>query len=106
MKIGDPLAKTPKVSPGWATMSDSSRVAAAAEVLTENGWGGMAQVVTAVPSGTVTVKYTLQLPVAERGKSTRAIEQSLQQVYSGVTVSLMPRVDKNRLRVLRGVKIL
>ena len=106
MKIGDPNAKTPKALPVWAAMNDASRIAAASEVLVENGWGGMAEVVTAVPSGTVTVKYALQLPVAERGKSTRAIERSLQDVYQGVTVSLMPRVDKNRLRVLRGVKIL
>ena len=107
MKIGDPWATTPRPKQAWRALSDADRIAAAAEVLTEHAWGGIASVVTAVQSGTITVQFGTTLPVAERGKVVRTIEAQLQAgIEPGVTVSLMPRVDKNRLRQLRGVKIL
>ena len=106
MKIGDPWATTPRPNTAWRALSDADRIAAAAEVLAEHGWGGIASVVSAVPTGTVSVQFGATLPPAERGKAARAIETELQSIDVGITVSLMPRMDKNRLRQLRGVKIL
>ena len=106
MQIGDPWATTPRPNKAWRALSDADRVAAAAEVLMEHGWGGIASVVSAVQTGTVSVQFGVTLPPDERGKAARTIEVELQGLDAGITVSLMPRMDKNRLRQLRGVKIL
>ena len=63
--------------------------------------------VTAVQTGTVTVSFVQELQASERGQSARAMEDELQRnIHPGLTLSAMPRVDRNRLRSLRGVDVL
>lgn len=106
MNIGDPFAVTPRPSKDWRTLSDPSRIAAAAEVIVERGWNGIADVVTAVQTGTVTVQFKVPMSAGEKGAAARAIEAHLQQIDAGITVSTMPKIDRNRIRQLRGVTIL
>ena len=106
MNIGDPFAVTPRPSKDWRTLSDPSRIAAAAEVIVEKGWSGVADVVTAVQTGTVTVQFKAAMSAGERGVVARTLEAHLQRIDAGITVSTMPKIDRNRIRQLRGVTIL
>ena len=106
MNIGDPFAVTPRPSKDWRGLSDPSRIAAVAEVLMELGWSGVADVVTAVQTGTVTVQFNVTMSAGERGVAAREVEAHLQRIDAGITVSTMPKIDRNRIRQLRGVTIL
>jgi hypothetical protein len=98
---------TPRPDAHWRRLTDRDRIAWAAETLTEYGWADTASVVTAVVTGTVTVSFVRELKAGERGQVSRAIEGVLQaKINEGITLSAMPKIDRNRLRSLRGVDVL
>lgn len=103
----DPWAETPRPGQVWRNLPDKERIAAAAECLTEHGWSGIVSVVSASPTGTVTVQFNGEIAAAERGKSARAMERELWDLDKGITVSCVAMMDKNALRRrLRGVEVL
>ena len=107
VSLAYPFDTTPRPDARWRRLTDKDRIAWAAETLTEHGWSNIANVVTAVSTGTVTVSFVRELKAGERGVVSRSMEDLLQtKINTGITLSAMPKVDRNRLRSLRGVDVL
>ena len=104
MNIGDPFAVTPRPGNAWRGMSDAERIAAVVSVAA--GWNGEATLISVAQSGTLLMQFDTRMTAGDRGEAARSIEAHLQQIDPGLTVSTMPKIDRNRIRQLRGVTIL
>lgn len=89
-------------------MRSDSRLAWIAETLAETGYSALIEPIKATPEGEVILlmKSGVEWNSADLGRILRAVESELKlRVDDSILIYLEPMQDRNRLRRLRGVRV-
>lgn len=97
---------TPLVSIDWKKKTDTQRIDIISLLLKQNNNFQIFQIIKTFDDGKIILKINKNLSANDRGDLLMDLEEFLKKnVDNAVTVWCEPIEDKNKLRLLRGIKV-